>query len=76
MFPPILELYIVWHPGDGNGPRIAQKFSEHFHGTAFIELIGGAIEAFIRSEGWREIEDAPRPIPSAKAPLPNSRVRS
>jgi hypothetical protein len=71
MLPPVLELYIVWHPGDSKGPVIAHEFVEHFHGTAFTGLIGGAIEVFVRSEGWRSAEDAPRPIPSAKFPLPN-----
>ena len=69
MFPPVLELYIVWHPGDGKGPGIAQKFIGHFHGTAFTGLIRGAVEVFICSEDWRATKDAPRPILSAKAPL-------
>jgi hypothetical protein len=72
MLPPVLELYIVWHPGDAEGRKIAEEFVEHFHGTAFTGLIGGAIEVFIRSEGWRSADDAPRPIPTAKEPLPNS----
>ena len=71
MLPPVLELYIVWHPDDGKGPGIAQEFVEHFHGTAFTGLIGGAVEVFVRSEGWRSADDSPRPIPSAKVPLPN-----
>lgn len=72
MLPPVLELYAVWHPGDVKGSRIAEEFVEHFHGTAFTGLIGGAIEAFVRSEGWRSAEDAPRPIPCADTPLPNN----
>ena len=71
MLPPVLELYIVWHPGDQKGSGIALEFVEHFHGTVFTGLIGGAVEVFVRSESWRRAEDAPRPIPSAKAPLPN-----
>jgi hypothetical protein len=71
MLPPVLELYIVWHPGDPKGAAIAQELVEHFHGTAFTGLIGGAIEVFVRTEGWRSAEDAPRPIPSPKSPLPN-----
>ena len=71
MLPPVLELYIVWHPADAHGARIAGEFVEHFHGTVFTGLIGGAIEVFVRSEGWRSAEDAPRPIPCAATPLPN-----
>ena len=71
MLPPVLELYIVWHPEDARGTAIAEEFVEHFHGNAFTGLIGGAVEVFIRSHGWHAIDDAPRPIPSPKAPLPN-----
>ncbi len=71
MLSPVLEIYIVWHPADVRGAGIAGEFVEHFHGTAFTGLIGGAIEVFVRSEGWRSVEDAPRPIPCAAAPLPN-----
>lgn len=71
MLPPILELYIVWHPKDARGAIVAGEFVEHFHGTAFTGLIGGAIEVYVRSEGWQSGEDAPRPIPSTNTPLPN-----
>lgn len=71
MLPPVLEVYVVWHPEDGEGRTIANEFVEHFHGTAFTGLIGGAVEVFIRSEGWRSPDDAPRPIPTCKNPLPN-----
>src|SRR5687768_6915260 len=63
MLPPVLEIYVVWHPGDGEGEAIAQGLLEHFHGTAFSGLIGGAIEVYVRSVGWRATDDAPRPIP-------------
>jgi hypothetical protein len=63
MLPPILEIHILWHPGDTSGATIAQEFVEHFHGTVFSGLIGGAVEVFIRSPGWRSGSDAPRPIP-------------
>jgi len=71
MLPPVLELYVVWHPADACGARIAAEFVDHFHGTVFTGLIGGAIEVFVRSEGWRSADDAPRPIPCAATPLPN-----
>src|SRR5688572_30576143 len=63
MLPPVLEIHVVWHPRDTDGAAIAQEFVEHFHGTVFSGLIGGAVEVFIRSPGWRSDSDAPRPIP-------------
>lgn len=63
MLPPVLEIYVVWHPGDEVGKRIAEEFVEHFHGTVFSGLIGGAIEVYVRCAGWRCQNDAPRPIP-------------
>lgn len=63
MLPPVLEIHVLWHPGDTSGAAIAQEFVEHFHGTVFSGLIGGAVEVFIRSQGWRSDSDAPRPIP-------------
>lgn len=71
MLPPVLEIYIVWHPSDDRGSDIAAEFVDHFHGTAFTGLIGGAIEVFARSVGWHSSNDAPRPIPCAATPLPN-----
>ena len=71
MLPPVLELYVVWHPGDSKGAEIAEEFFEHFHGSAFTGLIGEAVEVFVRSQGWRSNDDAPRPIPSEHDPLPN-----
>jgi hypothetical protein len=63
MLPPVLDVYVVWHPGDKAGEGICAEFVEHFHGTVFSGLIGGAIEVYARSSGWRFAEDAPRPIP-------------
>ena len=63
MLPPILEIYVVWHPSDDIGKEIAEEFVQHFHGTVFSGLIGGAIEVYVRSAGWRSDGDAPRPIP-------------
>ena len=62
MLPPVLEVYVVWHPGDTAGREAADQIFEHFHGNSFTGLIGGAIEVYVRSEGWRSIVDAPRPI--------------
>ena len=55
---------------------MAEEFVQHFHGTAFTGLIGGAVEVFVRSEGWRTPDDAPRPIPTSKEPLPNGLDRA
>lgn len=63
MLPPVLEIHVVWHPGDTAGTEMAKEFVEHFHGTVFSGLIGGAVEVFIRSAGWLNDADAPRPIP-------------
>lgn len=70
MLPPVLEIYVAWHPRDEEGADIAREVIEHFHGTAFSGLIGGAVEVFTRSVGWRDDNDAPRPLPFMEA-LPN-----
>jgi len=64
MVPPILEIFVVWHPEDREGEAVADQFVEHFHGTTFSGLIGGAVEIYVRSEGWRSSQDAPRPVSS------------
>jgi hypothetical protein len=68
MLPPVLEVYVVWHPGDPDGATIAGEIVEHFHGTAFTGLIGGAVEVLVRSEGWSAPDGAPRPIFTPTAP--------
>ena len=70
MLPPVLEIYVLWHPGDLAGARICDELLEHFHGSAFSGLIGGAIEVYARSVGWRSNDDAPRPIPFFPGSLP------
>jgi hypothetical protein len=69
MIPPILEIFVVWHPDDSPGERIADQFVEHFHGTAFSGLIGGAVEIYVRSQGWRDPQDAPRALPNVSTSL-------
>lgn len=69
MLPPLLEIYVVWHPDDHAGEQVAGQLIDHFHGTAFSGLIGGAIEVFVRSEGWGPPDEAPRPLPYVE-PLP------
>jgi hypothetical protein len=70
MLPPLLEIYVVWHPEDQGGAAVADRLIDHFHGTAFSGLVGGAIEVFVRSEGWSAPADVPRPLPYVEA-LPN-----
>lgn len=63
MLAPVLEIYVVWHPQDQEGQTIAREIVEHFHGTPFTGLIGGAVEVFVRSQGWEANAGSPRPIP-------------
>ena len=63
MLPPILEIYTVWHPKDPGGCAVATDFFDHFHGTLYSGLLGGAVETFSRSEPWPGGDGAPRAIP-------------
>jgi hypothetical protein len=71
MLAPVLEIYVIWHPDDPSGKVVADELVRHFHGTVFTGLIGGAIEIYVRAQGWRHRGDAPRPIPFPTAPPPN-----
>lgn len=71
MLPPVLEIYVLWHPDDVEGMGIAQNIVQHFHGTLFSGLIGGAVEVYVRNIGWKSLKDAPRPIPLIHEPLPS-----
>lgn len=63
MLPPVLEIYLVWHPADDENARaIAEKVIDHYHGDLFSGLIGGAVEVCLRSAGWTGTGSAPRPI--------------
>lgn len=68
LIPPILEIFVVWHPDDEVGEQISRTLLEHFHGTAFSGLVGGAVEVYSRSQPW--VDDSPRPLPYM-SPLPN-----
>jgi hypothetical protein len=68
MLPPILEIYVVWHPLDASGMVAATQIMDHFHGTTYSGLIGGAVEVFVRSDPWRGAGDAPRPLPFMTPP--------
>lgn len=71
MLLPVLEVYVVWHPEDAGGAEIAREIVEHFHGTAYTGLIGGAVEGFVRSAGWLAAGQAPRDIPLPGIDQPN-----
>jgi hypothetical protein len=58
-----MDVIVIWHPGDGLGPLVGEALVDHFHGTVFSGLIGGAVEVYVRSAGWSGRDSAPRPIP-------------
>ncbi|MGY1844442.1 toll/interleukin-1 receptor domain-containing protein [Modestobacter sp. SYSU DS0875] len=67
--PPILEVYVLWHPDDGLGAEVAGWLTEHFHSAAYAGLAGGAVEVYLRSVGWEDQSAPPRPLPFMQ-PLP------
>lgn len=65
---PILEIYVIWHPANGAlGSRVADAISHHFHTTTFSGLAGGAVEVYMRGEGWQRRSGPPRPLPITEA---------
>ena len=68
--PPILELFVVWHPDDAEGELVSNRLLDHFHGATFSGLVGGAVEVYLRSEPWSSENSAPRPM-SFMTPWPN-----
>lgn len=60
--PPILDVFVVWHPDDRIGAERFVELHEHFHSPAFSGLAGGAVEVYARSEPWTAEESAPRPL--------------
>lgn len=67
--PPILEIYVVWHPDDGLGATVGTWLIEHFRSPAYAGLAGGAVEVYLRSAGWDDPSAPPRPLPFM-SPLP------
>ncbi|WP_022883706.1 toll/interleukin-1 receptor domain-containing protein [Glaciibacter superstes] len=59
--PPILDVFVVWHPDDMSGAERFADLHEHFHSPAFSGLAGGAVEVYARSEPWDD-GAAPRPL--------------
>jgi hypothetical protein len=69
VLPPILEIYVVWHPSDAGGNQITDTLLGHFRGTAFSGLIGGAIDVYVRSTSESGLPaDCPPPIPALAPP--------
>lgn len=68
LIPPILEVFVLWHPDDEGGATVAEALLEHFHGTAFAGLVGGAVEVYTRSSGWAAPGGPPRPMPFMESP--------
>ena len=68
MLPPILEVFVVFHPGDAVGDRVAQTLLNRFRGNAYSGLIGGAIDVYVRpASASRDPAGAPRPLPCVEA---------
>lgn len=66
----MLEVYVVWHPEDVEGRQVSKELIDHFHGTAFSGLVGGAVEVYNRSAEWTPGGVAPLPLPFVED-LPN-----
>ena len=60
--PPILEIFVVWHPDDKDGRSVSTTLMNHFHSRIFSGLAGGAVEVYNRSTGWASPEGPPRPL--------------
>lgn len=69
VLPPVLEIYVVWHPDDAEGTSILDALLGHYRGTPYSGLLGGSVEVYARSVAWHDGSDAPRPLPCVK-PLP------
>lgn len=61
--PPILDVHVVWHPGDEIGQQVFERIQAHFHSDGYAGLAGGAVEVYARSAGWASPEAPPRPMP-------------
>lgn len=64
MLPPVLEVFVVSHPGDAEGGAVAQMLLERFRGNAYSGLIGGAVDVYVRSvSATDDPAGTPRPLP-------------
>ncbi len=60
--PPILDIYVVWHPDDAEGEAVFDRIHRHFHSDGYSGLAGGAVEVYARSVGWLAPGGPPRPL--------------
>lgn len=60
--PPILDVYVVWHPDDVSGAEAFERIQAHFHSTGYSGLAGGAVEVYARSAAWDSAGAPPRPM--------------
>lgn len=61
LVPPILDIFVVWHPEDLGASERFTDLHAHFHSQAYSGLAGGAVEVYSRSEAWGP-DASPRPI--------------
>jgi len=53
MLPPIVEIFVLWHPDDQQGAEFAETIFDHFmKGPTFSGVIGGGVQVSLRSTGW------------------------
>lgn len=72
MLPPILEIFVVWHPQDTNGAELSRTIFDHFmRGPTFSGIIGGGVQVSLRSAGWNGEGSEPRPIYADGSFTPN-----
>ena len=72
MLPPILEIFVVWHPRDARGTDFATIVFNHFmQGLTFSGVIGGGVQVSLRSAGWKGPGTVPRPVYDEENPAPN-----
>lgn len=71
MLPPVLEVYVIWHPLDIEGEKLAKEFAEHFRSASFSGIIGGGVHVAARSVGWNSESDAPQPCYTPNSVGPN-----
>ncbi|WP_205473770.1 toll/interleukin-1 receptor domain-containing protein [Janibacter melonis] len=60
--PPILDVFVVWHPDDEVGATVFERVLSHFHSQGYSGLAGGAVEVYARSASWTAAGGPPRPL--------------
>lgn len=71
MLPPVLEIFVIWHPEDPDGQSIAEELVAHFRSVSFSGVVGGGVHVSLRSAGWHEEGQAPRPVYTHRTPGPS-----